>query len=588
MATYPLSAGRIGAQPGDPAEARRAREFRNAVRHSALVKALRVLMPTLAVAAASLYVIPAKWSFKVDDAEVAIDAVDVSSGDLRMTNPRIKGQNKTQGKYDVRAASATQTAGEPDTIMLFEIEADLTNDKGEITTLRSPTGVYKSKLEELTFTRTVDVTRSGGLAARLKTATASFPKNLVVSKEPVEVLLRESVIRANGLELMTDKSQATFSGDVYVRLVREGPGAPAAAPVALPAGSGANPGAALDPTKPVDITAQTLDVDDAKKLAVFRGAVTAVQEEFRLTSNELRVAYSATAGGAAATPAAGDVKYIEALGSVFVTAKNNQTARGERAVYDAATQMMTMTDAVTVAQDKNSIQSDSVAFDGAAGKSTFLMAGERRLRAVFTPKGADSEAAAPKPAPKPAQPAQPAAATAPGALLSQADAKKPIVVDARALEVDDKKQLAIFRENVSATQGDFNIRAKELRVTYASAASGAATGAAAQGAGDVRYIEAKGKVLVKSKEQDASSDSAVFDVKAQTVTLIDNVVVTQGKNIIKGDRLVIDVPTGRSTFLMNDNRKMRAFLAPRSEGEGDDKDEKTAKPKAKAAPAAGE
>ena len=50
--------------------------------------------------------------------EVVLDAVDVTSGDLKMTNPRIKGQNKTQGKYDVRAVSATQTIADPDTLNL--------------------------------------------------------------------------------------------------------------------------------------------------------------------------------------------------------------------------------------------------------------------------------------------------------------------------------------------------------------------------------------------------------------------------------------------------------------------------------------
>ena len=56
---------------------------------------------------------------------------------------------------------------------------------------------------------------------------------------------------------------------------------------------------------------------------------------------------------------------------------------------------------------------------------------------------------------------------------------------------------------------------------------------------------------VSTKRQDdqtATSTWARFDVKSQTVTIWGDVVLSQGENVIKGDRLVIDLKTNRSRF----------------------------------------
>ena len=149
----------------------------------------------------------------------------------------------------------------------------------------------------------------------------------------------------------------------------------------------------------------------------------------------------------------------------------------------------------------------------------------------------------------------PAQAQAPGGSLAtsySANADKPINIEADALEVDDKKKIATFKGNVSATQGDFNIRAKEIQVLYTAAAkkdpaAGAAAPSALPGGGnaDIQQIDAKGKVLVTTKDnQTTTSDWAVFEVKKQLVTIGGDVVVTQGTDTIKGSKLVIDLTTG--------------------------------------------
>ncbi len=151
-----------------------------------------------------------------------------------------------------------------------------------------------------------------------------------------------------------------------------------------------------------------------------------------------------------------------------------------------------------------------------------------------------------------------ASAQAPGSTLATnyaANSDKPIDIVADVLEVDDQKKIAVFKGNVSATQGDFNLRAKELQVTYAAKEKEAteqpvASGGLVPGGGaDITQIDAKGKVLVQTKDsQTATSDWAIFDVKKQLVTIGGDVVLTQGTNTIKGSRLVIDLKSGLSRF----------------------------------------
>ncbi len=168
--------------------------------------------------------------------------------------------------------------------------------------------------------------------------------------------------------------------------------------------------------------------------------------------------------------------------------------------------------------------------------------------------------------------------------LSGPDSKKPIDIESDRLEVDDKKHTAIFIGNVSATQGDNNLKAPRLEVFYENAnqqqtadksgqASKAATpvktasaGAPADpvSSGQIKLIHAMGgKVVVTSTkdQQEATGDDAIYDVKAQLVTMTGKeVVLTKDKNKVKGTKLVIDLTTGRATVLNPEKTRIRAVF----------------------------
>ena len=176
--------------------------------------------------------------------------------------------------------------------------------------------------------------------------------------------------------------------------------------------------------------------------------------------------------------------------------------------------------------------------------------------------------------------------------------KDPIDIESDLLVVHDKEKYATFSGSVKAVQGTTTLRAKELNVHYVGGdnlATGAkkeggdqtapATkvadaqgggGAAAKKDAQITKIEAKGEVVITSEDdQTTTSDWAIYDLPAQQVTVGGNVVLTQGKNVLKGDRLVIDLTTGESRFENTGNPatggRIRALFMPKQEGAKDAK-----------------
>jgi lipopolysaccharide export system protein LptA len=187
------------------------------------------------------------------------------------------------------------------------------------------------------------------------------------------------------------------------------------------------------------------------------------------------------------------------------------------------------------------------------------------------------------------------------------NSNEPIDIESDVLVVHDAQKYATFKGNVKAVQGTTTLRSRELDVHYVGSgsdslakgpdttgstpapATGAATGAAA-GTGDAKpsgvglgtnngtqisKIEARGEVVITSdQDQTTTSDWALYDVPAQLVTVGGNVVLMQGKNVLKGDRLVIDLKTGESRFENRGNTaaggRIRALFMPKEAKPGDD------------------
>jgi lipopolysaccharide export system protein LptA len=133
---------------------------------------------------------------------------------------------------------------------------------------------------------------------------------------------------------------------------------------------------------------------------------------------------------------------------------------------------------------------------------------------------------------------------------------EPVKITSVSLDVRDRTKVATFSGNVQLVQGDTTLRCKTLVVFYDNAQSNGATVKAATpgpaGTDQIRRIEAMGNVIVTQKDQTATGDKAVYDIKDDTVRLYPApggyVAVTQGPNVVRGPSLTVHLDTGISHF----------------------------------------
>ncbi len=129
----------------------------------------------------------------------------------------------------------------------------------------------------------------------------------------------------------------------------------------------------------------------------------------------------------------------------------------------------------------------------------------------------------------------------------QTDPDAPIEIEADTLEVEQNAQTATFIGNVVAVQGGIRLRSDRLIVTYAEKSDSGSSDEDGTGGTEITRIDAKSNVHVMSEDdQSASGDWALYMVADETITMGDTVVLRQGENVIRGQRLNIDLNSGQA------------------------------------------
>ncbi|WP_316230411.1 LptA/OstA family protein [Bradyrhizobium sp. SZCCHNR1051] len=154
---------------------------------------------------------------------------------------------------------------------------------------------------------------------------------------------------------------------------------------------------------------------------------------------------------------------------------------------------------------------------------------------------------------------------------------QPIQIEAAALEMRDKKKEATFTGNVKVVQGDTTMTSKSLVVFYdggaqqggakATKATPAAT-PGPDGSSAIRRLEARGDVKVTQKDQVVTGETAVYDTKTNMISMQGGVVLTQCKNVMRGDRLTVDMTTGVSRVESDSGRGVQVLLPQAGAGAG--------------------
>jgi lipopolysaccharide export system protein LptA len=153
---------------------------------------------------------------------------------------------------------------------------------------------------------------------------------------------------------------------------------------------------------------------------------------------------------------------------------------------------------------------------------------------------------------------------------------QPVHIEAATLEVRDKQKQATFSGDVRVKQGDTGLRCKSLVVFYEQSGEAGEKSKTLQAASPgpsgeqrIKRLEARGGVVVTQKDQTATGELGIFDMKSNTVTLTGSpVVMTQGPNVVRGERLVVDLTSGvsRVESPKNGGGRVQMLLQPSNSG----------------------
>ena len=138
---------------------------------------------------------------------------------------------------------------------------------------------------------------------------------------------------------------------------------------------------------PIQIEADRLEVRDKDKMAIYSGNVRVRQGETLLKTSELRVHYTGEAS--AGVPGSG-VDRIETGGPVTVRS-GRQTASGDKAVFEMARDLVTMTGNVVLAEGDSVVRGNRLVVDLKARKANMFggasTSGGGRVQTVINPGG---------------------------------------------------------------------------------------------------------------------------------------------------------------------------------------------------------
>jgi len=140
---------------------------------------------------------------------------------------------------------------------------------------------------------------------------------------------------------------------------------------------------------------------------------------------------------------------------------------------------------------------------------------------------------------------------------------EPIVIRSNSLEIDNKKKIVAFLENVDAKTSDFTINCQKMLVYYHDKPIQKDSGKE-----EIRIdrIIAIGDVKINRPDGGlATAEKAIYYQNDEKVVLTGKPIVRQGNDFVEGSKITLFLKEKRSIVEGSEGRKIRAVLFPRSE-----------------------
>ncbi|WP_421091042.1 LPS export ABC transporter periplasmic protein LptC [Pseudochrobactrum sp. MP213Fo] len=202
--------------------------FHAAQRHSMRVRVLKTALPLTAVAVAAVF---SWYTFLAAPASTVKVELDPSeSGKLVMTSPQLNGYTKDNRPYSMVAQRAVQDAKQSGVIALEGIKAQLPvgdKDKAEID---AQSGVYDSVNGHLQFDNDFTVKTTGGMEAKLRSASVNMSSGEMSTDKPVDIRTGNAHISADKMQVQENGKVVVFEHKVHLTIEPASDSEPAKSP----------------------------------------------------------------------------------------------------------------------------------------------------------------------------------------------------------------------------------------------------------------------------------------------------------------------------------------------------------------------
>ena len=131
-------------------------------------------------------------------------------------------------------------------------------------------------------------------------------------------------------------------------------------------------------------------------------------------------------------------------------------------------------------------------------------------------------------------------------LIAAGDSKEPIDITGDTAEFQDN--VAIWTGNVRVVQGPAILIAERIEAVLT------------EEGGDFETITAIGSVRYSNGEEAITGERAVFNNETRTIVMTDNVIVTQGKQVMSAGKITYWVDTGKVLFTPEAGKRIRGLF----------------------------
>ncbi len=210
-------------------EARSARAFAAARRHSRLVRALRVALMSGAVGTVvALTALGLYRTFGAALGRLSVSGVSINGTKIAMDNPRLTGARQGGDGYVITAAKAIQDIAHPTEVDLVAIEGDIGAADHDTLHMSASAGHYDTERETLHLSGVVRL-RNSRYTIDLSDAQIDFKSGAYASSQPVSVAFGEgNSITADSALARDSGKEITFGGHVRsIFRISDGEGLPA-------------------------------------------------------------------------------------------------------------------------------------------------------------------------------------------------------------------------------------------------------------------------------------------------------------------------------------------------------------------------